>query len=111
MVVEDDALAGRSLCRWLRREGHQVVLVSRLDDALRLVEGEPEFDGVLTDVELEDGASGLELLEVLRRQKPEQLKIIMSGAAIPAHVTLTPGVEAFFEKPLRLEALSALLQR
>ena len=71
------------------------------DDALRLVEGEPEFDGVLTDVEL----------EVLRRQKPEQLKIIMSGAAIPAHVTLTPGVEAFFEKPLRLEALSALLQR
>ena len=54
LVVEDDATFGMMIQTWLKKNGYEVVLASRYEQAKTEVSSKP-FDLILTDLRLPDG--------------------------------------------------------
>jgi CheY-like chemotaxis protein len=106
LVVEDSAGLRELTRRLLERQGHNVLLAANADEALRLFEGNPSIDLLLTDVVM-PGASGPELVVQLTRRRPLLKVIYMSGYtadAIVHHGVLDPEI-AFLHKPFTSETL------
>ncbi len=79
LLVDDEVLLLRALDRILRPEGHRV-LQAESRDALVGQLDEPELDVVLLDLCLGED-SGLDVLEAVRRQRPDVEVIVMTGHA------------------------------
>lgn len=112
ILIVDDEKAQRDILQTiLSREGYRTVSVASGQDALdELRQG--EFDLILTDLKMQ-GLSGMELLEKVLADNPQQCVIIMT-----AHGTIDSAVEAtrkgafnYLEKPLDREHLLFTLQR
>lgn len=112
ILVVDDEKAQRDILQTiLSREGYRSVPVASGQDALEQLSMH-EFDLILTDLKMQ-GMSGMELLEKVLEQNPQQCVIIMT-----AHGTIDSAVEAtrkgafnYLEKPLDKEHLLFTLQR
>jgi DNA-binding NtrC family response regulator len=112
ILVVDDEKAQRDILQTiLTREGYQTRSVASGPAALELLK-EQEFDLILTDLKMQ-GMSGIELLEKVLSDNPQQCVIIMT-----AHGTIDSAVEAtrigafnYLEKPLDREHLLFTLQR
>lgn len=112
ILVVDDEKAQRDILETiLSREGYRAVVASSGHDALEELQRD-EFDLVLTDLKMQ-GMSGMELLEKVLEENPQQCVIIMT-----AHGTIDSAVEAtrkgafnYLEKPLDREHLLFTLQR
>lgn len=104
LVVEDQPSIRRLLSRLLQREGHEVLLASSAEEALTIAERE-DFDLLLTDVVM-PGASGLELAERLRRDRPGLPVLLTSGGEDERALD---DRTAFVQKPFRLEQLRELV--
>jgi two-component system, NtrC family, response regulator PilR len=111
LVVDDEKGQREILTAILHREGYRVVDVPGGREALQGLKGE-EFDLILTDLKMQ-GMSGLELLETVLAEDPNQCIVIMT-----AHGTIDSAVEAmrkgafdYLEKPLDREDLLLTLQR
>jgi CheY-like chemotaxis protein len=102
LVVEDDAFQRESLAELLRGEGLDVVECATGAAAeLVLVSTGTELRALVTDVELGEGPSGLELAQYAKRKFPDLNVVIVSGRD-PAYVPLTT---CFLMKPYRAQEL------
>jgi len=99
LVVDDEACILSALRRSLRREGWRVLTASTPDEALRMLDEEP-IDAVLSDHKM-PRMSGLEVLEVAARRRPNAVRILISGwpDEIPAERLAALGVRALIPKP------------
>lgn len=99
LVVDDEACILSVLRRSLRREGWRVLTAGTPDEALRLLDEEP-IDAVLSDHKM-PRMSGLEVLEVAARRRPNAARILISGwpDEIPAERLAALGVHALIPKP------------
>lgn len=99
LVVDDEARILSALRRSLRREGWRILTASTPDEALRMLDEEP-IDAVLSDHKM-PGMSGLEVLEVAARRRPNAARILISGwpDEIPAERLSALGVRALVPKP------------
>ena len=99
LVVDDEACILSALRRSLRREGWRVLTASTPDEALRMLDEEP-IDAVLSDHKM-PRMSGLEVLEVAARRRPNAVRILISGwpDEIPAERLAALGVRALVPKP------------
>jgi DNA-binding NtrC family response regulator len=79
LVVDDEPLLLRSLERILTRDGHRVALCETAEAALPML-SDPALDVVLLDLLL-GPSSGLELLQHLKRERPEVEVIVITGNA------------------------------
>ncbi|MBW2273374.1 MAG: response regulator [Deltaproteobacteria bacterium] len=79
LVVDDEAPVLLALRRILDGDRHVVVLASSPDEASGALE-DPGLDVVLVDLAMGE-ASGLELLERVKRERPEVQVIVMTGNA------------------------------
>jgi len=79
LVLDDEPLLLRSLERILRGDGHRTVLAEDPAAAEPLL-ADPRLDVVLLDLFLGE-TSGLELLERLKRERPEIEVIVITGHA------------------------------
>jgi DNA-binding NtrC family response regulator len=79
LVVDDEPLLLRALARILRADGHRLLLAEGPEPALDAL-ADPALDVVLLDLRL-GGASGLELLEHIKRERPEVEVVVMTGHA------------------------------
>ncbi len=108
LVVEDDA-ALRMLCRInLDLEGYRVLEAETMDLAAELVSSEP-VDVVLLDLHVGD-RHGLELLPILRAERPDAAVCLLSGTS-EADPPDEEGVDEFIRKPFELEVLTDTVQR
>ncbi|MDG1499175.1 MAG: response regulator [Planctomycetota bacterium] len=78
LVVEDEDLVRRVTCQMLERSGHKVTSAQGGAEALKLFADSPEFDIVLLDVVM-PGMSGVEVFREIRRLKPEQPVLFVTG--------------------------------
>ncbi|HUE97520.1 MAG TPA: response regulator, partial [Longimicrobiaceae bacterium] len=107
LVVEDDPVTRRLVCRALHDLGCETVLEA--EDGLKaqgLLRQHPEVDLVLTDI-LMPGLDGMELLRWGREHAPETMWIILSGldtfdSAVEA---IRLGAFDFLAKPPRVAEL------
>jgi len=111
LVVDDEKGQREILNAILKKEGYVVVDVPGVREALEQLDSK-EFDLILTDLKMQ-GQSGLELLETVLGDDPQQCVIIMT-----AHGTIDSAVEAmkkgafdYLEKPLERENLLITLKR
>jgi DNA-binding NtrC family response regulator len=79
LLVDDEPLLLRSLRRILEAQGHRVEVAGSAA-AAEAWWGVPELDVVLVDLFLGD-ASGLDLLDRLKRERPEVEVVVMTGHA------------------------------
>jgi two-component system, OmpR family, phosphate regulon response regulator PhoB len=108
LVVEDDA-ALRMLCRInLDLEGYRVLEAETMDLAAHLVSSEP-VDVVLLDLHVGD-RHGLELLPILRAERPDAAVCLLSGTS-ESEPPEEEGVDEFIRKPFELEVLTDTVQR
>lgn len=76
LLVEDEPVLRDALTRLLDRDYH-VEVAADMDEAVVHLDA-ASFDAVLADHHL-PGQSGLELLEVVKRRRPETVRILISG--------------------------------
>jgi len=107
LVVEDEVDLARALAINLRKEGHEVVHVSRGDAALGSVLREAP-DLVLLDVML-PGMSGLDVCRALRARGIETPLVMLTARAeeIDRVVGLEIGADDYVTKPFSLRELIA----
>lgn len=111
LVVEDDAVGGPQLARFLGSFGYQVDLVTGEGAAGERLEA-CRFDAVVLDLTLADG-DGYSLLDALRAGDPLLPIICTSGRCdLDARVKgLRSGFDHYLTKPFEPEELEALLAR
>ena len=107
LLVDDDVLTRKVLCRFLNSAGYAVDLCADGTEALNLLRTSPRYDVLVTDF-LMPGLTGLELLRAARELQKLPLRcIVITGQKISDEIrddsrTL---VSAWFEKPFDLDAL------
>ncbi len=99
LVVDDEPLMLRALGRILREDGHQLVLAESPDGADAAL-ADPELDVALLDLVI-GTASGLEMLDRIKRERPEIEVVVMTGhASIESAVRcIRRGAFDYLEKP------------
>jgi len=112
LVVDDDLVVGRSLCRALQalRSDFRVELATSGEAALEHLRTHP-CDVIVTDLEM-GRLSGSELLETLARDYPEIVRIVHSSQkeALDSH-EMRQLVHGSFDKPARPSYIADLIER
>jgi signal transduction histidine kinase/CheY-like chemotaxis protein len=111
LVVEDEEGLRALTKRLLEGQGYRVIVAVSAEDAIGLVERNPDIDVILTDVVM-PGASGPELTRQLLTTRPDLRVLYMSGYTedtIVHHGILAPGI-AFLHKPFSSDSLGRKLQ-
>lgn len=107
MIVEDDALVGATMCRWLEGTGYSVSLAGNADEAL-LVAQETQPGIAVCDVGLPGAHDGLWLMERLLHDRADTAIIIATGRNdLPPTFTLKPGMISYLLKPFGRDDLRA----
>ena len=111
LVVDDEDALRRVLVRKLRGEGYSVVEARNGADASALLEAHP-IDVVVSDIAMPD-LSGVELLQLVRQQKPDVPVLLMTGAPQldSAVQAVEHGAFAYLVKPFTLEKLATSVAR
>jgi len=81
LVVDDDDSVRTLICSCLESSGYKALAASNGTDAQRILK-QVKCDLVITDIRMPHG-DGIELSNILRRDRPELKIIMMSGDALP----------------------------
>lgn len=107
LLVEDEETVRKVIERLLRKLGYTVQSASDAEEAIEIFgERNQEFDLVLTDVVM-PGLTGVEMSEVLKRQRPDMRFLFTSGYTskeLGGSPEAPP--EPFLPKPFSMEELS-----
>ena len=111
LVVDDDRIILDSLCEFLSLEGFQTGGAETLKSALAKLE-EEHYCLVITDVNLPDG-DGLELLEIIRKNHPQTVVIVITGyGTIESAVrAIKQGAYDYLTKPIIDDELRLAVER
>jgi CheY-like chemotaxis protein len=116
LVVDDDAVVGRSFDRVLSQKGYAVSTALSGPEALNQV-GDKEFDVVFTDIKM-PGMDGFEVAKRIKEKCPWTPVVIVTGYGTAANEATAEvlGVSGFVRKPLTPEmiegvTLKALLEK
>jgi CheY-like chemotaxis protein len=105
LVVDDDAVVGKSFNRVLSQKGYLVTTAQNAHEALKQVR-EQSFDVVFTDIKM-PGMDGVELAEQLKARQPWTPVVIITGFGTTENETRAKaaGVTDFMRKPLSPEMI------
>ncbi len=109
LIVEDEPNARETLGE-VFSDRHDVVLAEDVDEALAHFAASPP-DLVLTDILLPGERDGLDLLEEVKRRRPDCPVIVMTayGSVERAVRAMRNGAHDFLEKPIELRRLRQLV--
>lgn len=115
LVLEDQPALQRLLVRTLESLGHQVTLVSRGEEALKLLDAGqiPDFDGALFDLIIPGGLGGRETLAQILERHPQFRAYAMSGYSETTDFgkIAEAGFLGLLKKPFQRMELNAVLGR
>jgi HD-like signal output (HDOD) protein/ActR/RegA family two-component response regulator len=112
LFVDDEAAILASLSNLLRKDRHRwdLVFANGGPEAARLV-AEAPFDVIVTDMRMPD-LDGAQLLELVKKQSPRTVRIMLSGHAESEGVLRAlPLVHQFISKPCDIKTLRGLIER
>jgi two-component system NtrC family response regulator len=111
LVVDDEESQRTVLAGFLRKRGFRVTTAASVPEAVRTVEREA-VDLVITDVRM-PGASGIELLEAVRRINPEVGVVLLTafGTVADAVGAMKLGAADYLTKPVDLDELEIVVAR
>ena len=99
LIVDDEPVVRRALQRILERDGHQVTLAERGQEAIDLYADRwRDLDVVVLDVMMPD-VDGREVLRRMREVNPDVRAILSSGYAVESDPSLSIAGTWVLEKP------------
>jgi DNA-binding NtrC family response regulator len=111
LIVDDEEIVRESLANWLEEDGYEVKVAENADRALERL---PEKDWNLALVDLKmPGMDGIELMDEIRKVKPETIVIIMTAYATvdTAVQAMKKGAYDYIVKPFNPEDLSMTIRK
>ena len=108
LVIDDDAVVGRSFDRVLSRKGYEVSTALTGEEGLKNIES-TEYDVVFTDIKM-PGIDGLEVAERIKAKCPWTPVVVITGYGTEeneAEASLL-GVSGFVHKPLTPEIIESI---
>lgn len=98
LIVEDEALIRMGAAALVEDLGFQFFEASSADEAIALLEQQPQITIVFTDIHMAGSMDGLELVAYARNRWPPLKFIIVSGNHAATAIQLPEGA-SFFPKP------------
>src|SRR3954471_2850843 len=110
LVVEDNETERRALMQILKADGFTVYGAENADKAMGYAD--ENMDVVLSDLHMGD-VSGIDLLQLWKKQKPDTMFILLTGERAPANIVeaMKKGAYDYVTKPLNGEELALLVRR
>ena len=111
LIVDDEEIVRESLSSWLELDGYEVGVA---ENGARALERLPEKDWNLAMVDLKmPGMDGIELMDEIRKAKPETIVIIMTAYATvdTAVQAMKKGAYDYIVKPFNPEDLSMTIRK
>lgn len=110
IIVEDEDTLCESLKRVFIRNGYDVDISGSAETAIELLKTKA-YDVIITDIVL-PGISGIDLLKKYKKQKPEQIVIIMTAYANleTAIEALRAGAYDYLTKPFTHEEILGVVK-
>jgi len=107
LIVEDEEQLARMASLVLKQRGHDVCVAASGDAALAVLEEEPPFELVISDLGLGPGKNGWDLAEAVRARWPGTRFVLVTGwgAAIDLAEARVRGVDRIIAKPYRIAEL------
>jgi CheY-like chemotaxis protein len=109
LVVEDEFLVRCNIADCLRDAGYLVVEAASGEEAIALCQSDMSIDIVFTDINLTNSASGWDVAESFRRNRPNVPVLYTSGKSIDPE-RCVPG-SVFVAKPYRSSDVLNAFQR
>ncbi len=108
LVIDDDAVVGRSFDRVLSDKGYQVSTALSGEEAMETIR-ETDFDVVFTDIKM-PGMDGLEVAERIKARCPWTPVVVITGYGTPDNEAQASvlGVSGFVHKPLTPEIIESV---
>jgi len=108
LVIDDDAVVGRSFDRVLTEKGYQVSTALNGEQAMQTMEGK-NFDVVFTDIKM-PGMDGLEVTERIKARCPWTPVVVITGYGTQANEVRASvlGANGFVRKPLTPEMIESV---
>ncbi|WP_296444446.1 response regulator [Rhodoferax sp. UBA5149] len=105
LVVDDDAVVGKSFDRVLKSKGYAVITAQSGEEALLKLKNE-RYDVVFTDIKM-PGMSGLEVAERVKKSQPWLPVVVITGYGTSDNEVRAEaaGVSGFLRKPLSPEMI------
>src|SRR3954451_13783311 len=112
LVVDDDGASRRLMAQILAEEGHAVVACSDGKEAMERLEGDGEFDLVVSDIRMVD-MDGLEVLDWVRGHAPETPVLLVTafGNVDGAVEAIRRGAYDYISKPYDVNAIKLVVDR
>jgi CheY-like chemotaxis protein len=104
LLVDDDNDVRETSADMLEELGYQVIQAASGEEALTVLETEPELEVMVTDIRM-PGMSGLELSELARARRQDLKIILVSG-----YFVQQPIKRRFLQKPFRTHELDQAIQ-
>jgi len=108
LVIDDDAVIGRSFDRVLSDKGYEVSTASSGEEALKDMENN-EYDVVFTDIKM-PGMDGIEVAERIKARCPWTPVVVITGYGTTENEAKASvlGVSGFVRKPLTPEMIESV---
>ena len=109
LVVEDNELVRFVATDVLEERGFKVLGAGRADEAIGLLEGNPDIGILFTDINMPGSMDGLKLAHYARDRWPS-LEMIVTSARSQAS-RLLPERAVFLSKPYRMDQITQMLRK
>ena len=108
LVIDDDAVVGRSFNRVLSEKGYEVSTALSGEEAMQTLEN-TNFDVVFTDIKM-PGMDGLEVTERIKARCPWTPVVVITGYGTQANEVRASvlGANGFVRKPLTPEMIESI---
>ncbi len=108
LVIDDDAVVGRSFDRVLSDKGYEVSTVLSGEEAMNSIE-ESKYDVVFTDIKM-PGMDGLEVTERIKERCPWTPVVVITGYGTEENEARAAvlGASGFVRKPLTPEIIESV---
>jgi DNA-binding NtrC family response regulator len=110
LVVEDNETERKALMQILKADGFSVFGAENADKALGYID--ENMDAVLSDLHMGD-VSGIDLLQLWKKRKPETQFILVTGERAPSNIVeaMKNGAFDYVTKPINSDELTLLIRR
>src|ERR1700733_15609045 len=110
LVVEDHETERRAVSQILKSEGFTLLGAENADKAIGYID--ENIDVVLSDLHMGD-VSGIDLLQLWKKRKPETQFILVTGERAPSNIVeaMKNGAFDYATKPINAEELTLLIRR
>ena len=108
LVIDDDAVVGRSFDRVLSQKGYDVSTALSGEEAMKDIEN-TDYDVVFTDIKM-PGMDGIEVAERIKAQCPWTPVVVITGYGTEENEARASvlGVSGFVRKPLTPEMIESI---